>query len=85
MGALKTGHVVLDSLQDFQQSLWRSTLHYDNRRKFSGRFYAPDELCAPWEIVYNNSELISGQAGILKIVILEKLIEEIVALLKSGK
>jgi mRNA interferase MazF len=39
----------------------------------------------PGKLFTANRELISGQAGVLKVVILEKLIDEIIALLKSGK
>ncbi len=39
----------------------------------------------PGKLFTANSELISGQAGMLKVVTLGKLIDEIVALLKSGK
>jgi mRNA interferase MazF len=39
----------------------------------------------PGKLFTANRELISGQAGVLKVVILDKLIDEIIALLKSGK
>ena len=39
----------------------------------------------PGKLFTANRELISGQAGVLKAVILDKLIDEIVAILKSGK
>ena len=41
--------------------------------------------CRPGKLFTANRDLISGQAGVLKVVILDKLIDEIIGLLKSGK